>query len=241
MKLLPFILLVFWMSCSVYATDLPERIDIDYTLSGVIGQGKARETLLQQNKNGTQHYTIDSEIKASGFLKLFKRGSILRHSEGIITPDKGMQSLYFSDQRSKKPARTVQFDWDNNQLVYHRKEREIIEELAPGTLDELSLVYHFAFTDPPKQVITIRETDYRVQHTGHYIVSHETLDTPLGKLDTIVLIKQQEPDDTFKKKIWLSPEHFMLPVRIISTEKDGMEVDQMVKKITYTQPDSAAQ
>lgn len=240
--LLSITLLSFWINSHTYATDLPKRVDIDYTLSGVIGQGKAHETLLRQDKNGTQHYTIDSEIKASGFLKLFKQGSILRHSEGIITSDKGMQPLYFSDQRSGKPVRTVKFDWEAARLVYHRKGREIIENLPQGTLDELSLAYHFVFTDLPKQqAITVHETDYRIQHTVRYAVTYETLDTPLGKLDTIVLTKQQEPDDMFKKKIWLATEHFMLPVRIISTEKNGMDVDQIVKKITYELPDNSTQ
>lgn len=237
--LLPIIL--FWISSITCAADLPERIDIDYVLNGLIGQGKAHETLLIQNQNGAQHYTLSSEISASGFLKLIKRGSILRHSEGMIIPGEGMKPLHFSDQRGGKPARTVEFDWGKERIIYRRKGREMIENLPKGTLDELSLAYHFIFTAHPKQTLTIYETDYRVLRPVHYAVTHETLDTPMGKLATIVLTKQQEPGDAFRKKIWLATDHHMLPVRIISTEKSGMEVDQLVTKIDYKSPASSTQ
>ncbi|MXS85667.1 DUF3108 domain-containing protein [Nitrosomonas sp. HPC101] len=241
MKFSLFIALFFWAGSIACATDLPERIDIDYTLSGLIGQGKAHETLLVQNKNGIQHYTLDSEISASGLLKLVKRGSIIRHSEGTIIPNKGMQPLHFSDQRGEKPARTVEFDWNEARIIYRRKGQEITENLPEGTLDELSVAYHFIFTAPPQQTVSIHETDYRVLHLVRYAVTQETLDTPIGKLATIVLTKQQEPGDSFRKKIWLATDHHMLPVRIISTEKHGMEVDQIVTKIDYKSPADSAQ
>lgn len=241
MKFSLFIALFFWIGSITCAADLPERIDIDYTLSGLIGQGKAHETLLVQDRNGIQHYTLASEISASGFLKLIKRGSILRHSEGTLIPDEGMKPLHFSDQRGEKPARTVEFDWSKAHIIYRRKGQETTENLPKGTLDELSLAYHFIFTAPPQQTISIHETDYRALHLIRYAVTHETLDTPIGKLDTIVLTKQQEPGDSFKKKIWLATDHHMLPVRIISTEKGGMEVDQMVTKIDYKSPADSAQ
>lgn len=237
--LLPIIL--FWISSITCAADLPERIDLDYTLKGLIGQGKAHETLLVQNENGGQHYTINSEISASGFLKLIKRGSILRRSEGTIIPNEGMKPLHFSDQRGERPARTVEFDWSKEHIIYRRKGREMTENLPKGTLDELSLAYHFMFAPLPKQTLIVYETDYRVLRPIRYAVTHETLDTSIGKLATIVLTKQQEPGDSFRKKIWLATDHHMLPVRIISTEKNGMEVDQLVTKIDYKSPASSTQ
>lgn len=227
------IVLLSWISNLSYAADLPERVDIDYALSGIIGQGKAHETLLVQNKNGEQHYTLSSEISASGFLKLIKRGSILRHSEGTITLGEGMKPLHFSDQRGEKPARSVEFDWNRQRIIYRRKGREMTENLPKDTLDELSFAYHFMFAPLPEQTLDAHETDYRILRSIHYTITHETLDTPMGKLATIVLTAQRTPGDSFKKKIWLAPDHHMLPVRIISTEKSGMEVDQIVTRIDY--------
>jgi len=241
MKFLLSITLFFWINNITCAAGLPERIDIDYALSGIIGQGKAHETLLVQNKNGEQYYTISSKISASGFLKLIKQGSILRHSEGTFIPDKGMKPLHFSDQRGEKPARTVEFDWDKNRIIYRRKGREMTESLPEGTLDELSSAYHFVFAPLPGQTLAMHETDYRILHSVRYAITHETLDTPMGKLATTVLTSQQVPGDSFRKKIWLATDHHMLPVRIISIEKNGMEVDQIVTKIDYTPSENSAQ
>lgn len=241
MKFLLFATLFLWINNIANATNLPERIDIDYTLSGIIGQGRSHETLLIQNKNGKPHYTLNSKISASGFLKLIKRGSILRRSEGTIISGKGIKPLYFSDQRGEKPARTVEFDWNNKRITYRRKGREMTENLPEGTLDELSFAYYFAFAPLPKQTLSVHETDYRILHSVRYAITQETLDTPMGKLATIVLTSQQQPDDAFSKKVWLATDHYMLPVRIISTEKNGMEVDQIVTKIDYKSPENSAQ
>lgn len=241
MKLLLSIALFFWMSAISQAENLPERIDIEYMLNGSIGQGKANETLFVRQENGVQHYIINSEASASGILKLIKRGSIHRHSEGTIIPDKGMVPLRFTDQRGEKPAREVEFDWSGQRIIYRRKGQEMTENLPSGTLDELSLAYHFMFTALPKQTVVVYETDYRNLQTTRYTVTREMLDTPIGKLATIVLTKQQAQNDPFKKKIWLATDHRLLPVRIISTEKHGLEIDQIVTKINYSPLVNSAQ
>lgn len=234
MKLLLSIALFFLVGVVAQAENLPERIDIEYALNGSIGQGKAHEILRVRQENGVQHYTIDSEASASGILRLIKRGSIHRHSEGTIIPHTGMKPFRFTDQRGEKPAREVEFDWSEQRIIYRRKGQEMTENLPSGTLDELSLAYHFMFTAPPRQTLVVHETDYHTLQTTRYTVTREMLDTPIGKLATIVLTKQREQNDPFKKKIWLATDHHLLPVRIISTEKHGLEVDQIVTKINYS-------
>ncbi|MCC6917382.1 DUF3108 domain-containing protein [Nitrosomonas sp.] len=234
MKRLLTLVLCLWAGIAARAENLPERIDIEYTLNGSIGQGKAHETLLLRKENGVQHYAINSEASASGLLRLIKRGSIHRHSEGTIMPRKGMKPLRFTDQRGGKPAREVEFDWSGKHIIYRRKGLEIVQNLPNGTLDELSFGYHFMFTPPPGKTLVVHETDYRILQQNHYTVTRELLDTPMGKLSTIVLTKQQDQDNPSRKKIWLATAHHLLPVRIISTEKDGLEIDRIVTKIDYT-------
>lgn len=123
MKLLLSIALFFWVGMVAHAENLPERIDIEYVLNGSIGQGKAHEILRVRQENGVQHYTIDSEASASGILRLIKRGSIHRHSEGTIIPHTGMKPFRFTDQRGEKPAREVEFDWSEQRIIYRRKGR----------------------------------------------------------------------------------------------------------------------
>jgi hypothetical protein len=234
MRFLLIIVVLGWFASVALASELHTSIDIEYVLSGSIGKGKAHESIVLQKEGDIQRYVISSEISASGLLGLIKPGSILRHSQGIVKQS-GLQPLSFSDQRGNKPVRKVEFDWNGQRILYRRKGREMVENLPIGALDKLSLPYHFMFVPPPlpQEVLTIHETDHRHLVTVRYSVSHEKLDTPMGTLSTIVLTKQKEQGDSFKKKIWLAIDHHMLPVRIVATEKGGLEVDQIATKINY--------
>jgi hypothetical protein len=82
-------------------------------------------------------------------------------------------------------------------------------------------------------MVTLHETDGRRLEPVRYAVGKETLDTPMGKLETIVLTKQVDDSEGRDKKIWLAVDHHMLPVRIVSTEKLGIITDQIATRITY--------
>jgi hypothetical protein len=97
------------------------------------------------------------------------------------------------------------------------------------------LQYAFMFAPVPDKVVTVHETDGRRLEPARYAVGKETLDTPMGKLETVVLTKQLEKEGDRDKKIWLAVDHYMLPVRVVAAEKLGIVTDQMVKKISYTE------
>jgi hypothetical protein len=81
----------------------------------------------------------------------------------------------------------------------------------------------------------VHETDGRRLEPVRYTVGKETLDTPMGKLETVVLTKQLEKEGDRDKKIWLAIDHHMLPVRVVAAEKLGIVTDQMVKNISYAE------
>ena len=64
-----------------------------------------------------------------------------------------------------------------------------------------------------------------------YTISPDTaLDTPMGRLAVIHLIKQRAPGDT-ATEIWLAREHAMLPVKMRIIEDDGSRYEQVIIKI----------
>ncbi|SDX77270.1 DUF3108 domain-containing protein [Nitrosomonas halophila] len=236
MRYLLLIVMLGWTASMALAGDLPARIEIDFALNGSIGKGKAHETIIIQQEQNNRQYAIQSEISASGFLRLIKPGSIVRASHGKIN-QAGLQPMRFTDQRGKKAAREVEFDWDGQRIVYRRKGKQMETSLPAGALDKLSLPYHFMFAPLPEAEVTLHETDHRRLQSARYRVSREMLETPMGTLATIVLTKQQAADDPFRKQIWLAIDHHLLPVRIVSTEKGGLEVDQIVTHIHYRDED----
>ncbi len=76
-------------------------------------------------------------------------------------------------------------------------------------------------------------TDGRSLQLAHYSIDKETLNTPIGELETIVLTKQQQ-NDKVKRRIWLALDHHMLPIRIVATEDDGLELEKMVHEINLS-------
>lgn len=238
MKLLPLILLC-WLADIAHGADLPTQFELEYTLKGTIGRGKASQTFSIEQREGVRHYQIKSEVRASGLLSLVKSGSIVLHSTGTIHQG-NLQPVLFTDQRGGKPVREVAFDWQQQRIVYRRKGREMIERLPNNTQDKLSFMYHFMFAGVPQTAFSIYETDHRRLQSARYAVSEEILATPIGKFASIVLTRQPTPDDPRPKKLWLAKDYFLLPLRIISMESSGIKVDQLISSIRYN-PDGHMQ
>ena len=225
-----------------FAADLPARVNISYSMKASGLSAEVNDTLeikqAQGSGSGTRgSYAITSEARASGLLALLQRGNIVRGSQGAIT-EQGLQPGRFSDQRDDKQYAVAIFDWGKKLLTLRHEGNEQQKALPASTQDRLSLLYTFAFSAQPPtgKTVELYETDGRGLSLFRYTVAgKETLDTPMGKLETIVLVKQQEKDDLRGRKLWFATAHHMLPVRILATEKDGGVLDQMVTKISYSE------
>ena len=234
MKMFIPIVLLWALSFPTFATDLPSRIDISYAVKTGIGSGKLNETMKIEQNHGTNQYHITSEARPSGIIKLIKPGRILRNSWGSITK-LGLQPTRFSDQRNDKQPSVAIFDWKNNLLTLQHENNEEKKTLPDSTLDRLSFSYHFMLSPPiMESTINAYITDGRSLELVRYAVDKETLKTPIGELETIVLTMQPEKNDKLKRKIWLATTHHMLPVRIVAIEKDGLELEKMVTSINLS-------
>ena len=56
------------------------------------------------------------------------------------------------------------------------------------------------------------------------------LDTPLGRLKTLHLVKHREPGET-GNELWLSAQHRYFPVKIVYLEKDGVRYEQVIQSL----------
>ena len=235
-----FIALLSSLSLSTFAANLPARVNLSYSMKVSGMSAEVKDTLETKRVRGAgsgirSSYTITSEARAKGALALLQQGSIVRNSQGVVTR-KGLQPLRFSDQRGNRQPAVAIFEWAKKLLTLQHKGNEQQTTLPVGTQDRLSMFYSFAFSAPPLigKTLDLHETDGRSLSLFRYTVSgKEILDTPMGKLETVVLTKQQENDDPRGRKIWLATAHHMLPVRIVATEKDGSVLDQMITKISY--------
>jgi len=214
------------------ASELPAHIALSYTMQSGAISATVEETLDLKTTQGVRHYTLHSEARASGLAALLKNGSIKRASTGILT-EQGLRPVRFSDQRGDKVPAVALFDWDKKSLTLQHEGQESKKDLPAQTQDRLSFLYSLVFCPPVGDTLEVHETDGRGLSLFRYTVGKETLATPLGKLDTVVLTKVQDKGDLRGRKIWLATAHHHLPVRLVVTEKDGSQIEQMINKITY--------
>jgi len=230
MKFLAPLFLLWGLSFSSFADNLPQHIDINYSIKTGIGQGELSESVKITQEENSHRYNITSEAQAVGIMKIIKPGSITRNSQGFIIED-GLRPTLFSDQRGNSNPSFARFDWKNNFITLHHEGEEIEKPLPTGTQDRLSLSYSFMFTSLPEEYLDVHITDGRGLELTRYTIQEEKLNTPIGRLNTIVLTKQPAKNNKAKRKIWLAPSYYMLPVRIVATEEDGLEIEKMVSEI----------
>ncbi|MBL8497399.1 DUF3108 domain-containing protein [Nitrosomonas sp. JL21] len=233
MKFLIAILLSWMLSWPGFAADIPSRIEISYHVSTDIGEGEINEVMeMKHTKNG-HSYTINSEAQATGLFKLIEPNSIIRHSEGIITRQ-GLRPTRAYEKRGKKEPSLAVFDWEKHMITLQHDGQEVHEKLPASTIDRLSLSYNFIFAPLPKHHVDRHVTNGQSLRLSHYKVSKETIETPIGKMETIVLTRQEAKHSKLKRKLWLALNNHMLPVRIVSVEENGREIDKIVTGINIS-------
>ena len=235
-------------SVAVRSDSLPTRIHIGYTVTTGIGHGELNEVVDIEQKNDAHTFSITSNAQATGIFKVIKPGNIVRNSRGLVTQN-GLQPHYYSDQRSGGEPSLVLFDWESGILTMKHKGKETQHTLTADTIDRLSLSYQFIFaadTETHAKILADKlfeahVTDGRSLQLMRFSVNSEKLMTPLGDLETLVLTKLFDQDDTMQRKIWLAPDYHMIPVRIQTVEKDGLEVEKMIAELSlsYDQQDAS--
>lgn len=178
-------------------------------------------------------YRLVSESAAVGVLALFQREAVRFVSAGRVTAS-GLQPQRFEGKRNDSDPRRVrgEFDWQAGRLHLEHHGRSETVALPRGTQDRLSVMYQFMFLAPDRpQQIEISLTNGRKLDRYQYRVEPGVaLETPLGRLETVHLVRQRQPDEN-ATEIWLSPRHRYLPVRMLIVESNGSRYEQVATRL----------
>ncbi len=178
-------------------------------------------------------YRIVSESSAAGVLALFEKQPLRFMSTGQLTAS-GLRPRHFEGKRSETDRRQVraEFDWQAGQLTLTHDGRTETVPLASNTQDRLSFMYQFMFVAFDKQQrLELAMTNGRKLDYYRYAIHPDVeIETPLGRMMTLHLVKQREPDES-GTEIWLAPQHRFLPVKMMILENDGSRYEQVITKL----------
>lgn len=173
-------------------------------------------------------YTLTSETRADGPLKMLWPGVIRLESTGLVTRQ-GLRPAQFRHARSDAPHKlaTARLDWKQRSIAWQYKGKSwTVDGLLDGTQDQLSQVYQFMFApslpaDYSLQVVSGRDlNDYRYAKS-----EGGNLQTPLGALATRQYRRITQKPDEKTITVWIAPARDNLPVQIRVSE-DGVTLEQ---------------
>jgi len=224
------LILLMFLAGPAWSVQPPQRVQMDYAVnSGTMHLGEGRDVLEHDGKQ----YSVISESKTVGVAAFFYKMNIRRESRGLITKG-GLRPLHFEEDRSRKPKRSADFDWDAKLIKLTDGANVESLPLPDNTFDQTSFTYAFSFRPPGDEILPVHLTDGRKLSDYKYlIIGKEKLKTPLGELETVHFQKVLEGDDKRGFEVWLAVEHHYLPVQIRFIEKDGTVLDSTVTAISY--------
>ena len=174
---------------------------------------------------GPGAYQMTSDVRPNGLVALLASGRIHEQVSGAIREGAVQPRQYerLLDTGRKSDHMQLQFDWPAGQVQARHNADRVTLPLTPGVVDPLSLqlvvMADLQRGRTPSQYSLLDRNEiktYQIRNQGR-----ETLDTPLGKLNTI-LINQYTPGKTRMTTFWVAPDLYYLPVRIMQ-EKKGKE------------------
>lgn len=190
-------------------------------------------TLSEQFESDGSAYRLMSETKPVGLAALIQRQPLYFSSTGRIASG-GLQPTLFEARRNanEAPQVSAEFDWPQKQLILKHQGKTESVSLPPGTQDRLSVMYQFIFLPPDR----IRKLDFpmtngrKLDQYQYRLAGEVEIDTGMGRLKTLHLVKQREPGDTVNE-VWLSPRHQHFPVKLLIVERDGMRLEQVIQSL----------
>jgi len=214
------------------ATHCPQAFKITLDVNWR-GMGAGTSTLELTRESPTE-YTYRSSNTARGLFRLAIPDTITQVSHIAIVDGKVRPSSYIGDDGSSSTEKDVslKFDWNAMRVTGVAEDKPVDAALAPGVQDSLSvqvaLMCALAAGESPKSFQLIDKTEvkeYQYTHEGN-----ATLDTPAGKLQTVIYTSQRKGAKRLTR-LWIAPSLGYLPVRAEQVNKGKRELQLQLRSV----------
>lgn len=194
--------------------------------------GELEQTLTSQD-DGTSK--LFSRTRAKGLFKLIKSDvvketSVVAMADGQVKPQ---SYVYDRSGGDKDKHIELDFDWSTQEVAIDDKKHPWVLDLGNNTHDKHA--YQL-------QLMLDLEADteslsYQIADGGKLktydisILGRETVNTPMGKIDTIKLRRERDADSERETTLWCAPALNNLPVRLEHKEKDDSRFIAVIKTL----------
>lgn len=208
-------------------TTLPETFSVTYVLTK--GPLSLAEMTRKLYRNDAGHYVYESYSKPIGIARWFTDSTLLEKTEWIYHDDQ-LRPLHYLYDRDGDKERLVKltFDWDRMRVINDINHDPWTMNIPSGTLDKL--LYHLAVMYDlarGEETLSYQVADGGTLKTYEFNkLKSETIETPLGKFETVKLERPGRRDTI----LWCAKELNYLPVRIMQ-EEDGKHLTLKLKSV----------
>jgi len=210
---------------------LPQSVSATYKISRnglLIGNVEEKFTRV-----GANRYKIISTTRTEGVAAFITKDQLIVSSEGRITSD-GLVPTLYSSARQKDTKRNFvsRFDWANKTITReHQQDGSAETETFPlihGTHDRLSAMYQFMQSRPSAKSIPVKMSLGKEAELYLYLKQGEPiLATRAGEFETIQYARDIKAGES-KAEIWLAKSKNYLPVKIIFEDNKGNKLEQLL-------------
>lgn len=221
-------LLGFAFCAAAAAPQVPQSVSASYS---VYMNGAQVAVMNETFEARDASYRIVSESTPLGVLALVQKPATAV-SSGQVTAD-GLRPERFEGRRvGSRGDVKAEFDWRGERLSFTHDGKTETVALPTGTQDRLSVMYQFMFYGlDRRERLDFPMTDgRRFTHHQYVVTPGVEVDTPIGRMPALHLVKQTEPDGS-ATEIWLAREHRFLPVKMVVRESNGTRYEQVATRI----------
>ncbi len=194
-----------------------------------LGAGESTVTLAEPSP-GTYEYS--SVNRARGIFRLAFPHGVSEKSRFTVVGGHVQPLAYQEDNGKASQNISLQFDWAAGRAHGTAGDKAVDQPLQPGTQDPLSvqieLIRDLIAGDPPTHFLLFdHDSANEYQYTRERT---ETLDTALGRLDTVIY-RSDRPDSDRVMRLWLAPSLGYMPVQAIRWRKGKIEFQLHIREL----------
>ncbi|MEX1196295.1 MAG: DUF3108 domain-containing protein [Pseudohongiellaceae bacterium] len=142
--------------------------------------------------------------------------------------------------------RHIRFNWLDDSARVTTRDRNETYAIERGTLDQLAFTAQLRLDvrkarqeGEGKTDFTFRIIDEHGPEEQLYrLAGSETLETPIGSMETVRLERIREPDSPRTTTVWLAPSEEYIMVRLLQTEEGESDTELLLSSLVWTEAEA---